>query len=121
MAWPRGKTTSVVPYLKRVKTSILTSGEARIAALAAADGNKDALKGVGEFTYCGSMELTQHLLNARMRQHPTGYLLAKDFPESPRKIDGAYALVLAWKARLDAVSRGLDKQLAPSRRVVTLG
>lgn len=121
MAWPRGKTGNVVPFVKRVRTSILASGQARTAALTAANGNKDAMRGVGEFTYCGSMELTAHLLNARMRKHQSGFLLAKDFPESPRKIDGAYALVLAWKARLDAVARGLDKQAQSSRQVITLG
>jgi phage terminase large subunit-like protein len=80
----------------------------------------EILRGVGEFSYDGSHELTQHLLNARMRKSTTGYLLAKDFPESPRKIDGAYALVLAWKARLDAVAKGLDKRPV-ERQVVTLG
>lgn len=121
MAWPRGKTTNVVPYVKRIKASILASGQARVRALAEANGDKTVLKNVGEFTYDGSHELTQHLLNARMRKHNTGYLLSKDFPESPRKIDGAYALVLAWKARLDAVAKGLDRQARPAREVVTLG
>lgn len=120
MAWPRGKTTNVVPYIKRVKASILASGQARTAALTMSNGDKDAVRGVGEFTYDGSHEFTQHLLNARMRKATTGYLLAKDFPESPRKIDAAYALVLAWKARLDALAKGLDRQ-AVAREVVTLG
>ena len=120
MAWPRGKTTNVVPYFKRLKASVLASGQARTAALTAAAGDKTALKGVGEFTYDGSHEFTQHLLNARMRKHTSGYLLAKDFPESPRKIDAAYALTLAWKARLDAIAKGLDRQ-AERREVVTLG
>ena len=37
----------------------------------------------------------------------TGYLLYKAYPESPDKIDAAYAAVMAWKARLDAVAAGL--------------
>lgn len=121
MAWPRGKNTSVVPYVKRLKASILASGQARSAALSAHAGDKTALRGVGEFTYDGGHEFTQHLLNARMRKHTSGYLLAKDFPESPRKIDAAYALTLAWKARLDAVAKGLDRQATDRREVVTLG
>ena len=121
MSWPRGKSTSVVPYIKRIKNSILASGQARTAALSMAKGDKTEMVGVGEFTYCGSTEFTTHLLNARMRKHPTGYLLAKDFPESPRKIDSAYALVLAWRARLDAVAKGLDKKPADAQAVVTLG
>jgi hypothetical protein len=126
MAWPRGKTSNVTHVIKRLKASILASGQARTAALTLARNAGDMrdraeiLRGVGEFSYDGSHELTQHLLNARMRKSTTGYLLAKDFPESPRKIDGAYALVLAWKARLDAVAKGLDKRPV-ERQVVTLG
>lgn len=120
MAWPKGKTTQVAYFVKRLKASVLASSLARTAAVTAADGDKAAMKGVGEFTYDGSFELTQHLLNARMRKSTGGYLLAKDFPESPRKIDGSYALVLAWKAYLDAVAQGLDKKIV-KREVVTLG
>jgi LAGLIDADG-like domain len=120
MAWPRSKTAQVVHVIKRLKASVLASGQARTAAVTSALGDKRAMQGVGEFTYDGSFELTQHLLNARMRKSTTGYLLAKDFPESPRKIDGAYALVLAWKAYLDAVAQGLDKKII-KREVVTLG
>lgn len=120
MAWPRGKTAQVVPFIKRLKASILASGQARMAAMTEYKGDRSKLSGVGEFTYDGSHELTQHLLNARMRKHTTGYLLAKDFPESPRKIDGTYALVLAWKARLDALAKGLDRR-STQHQVVTLG
>jgi hypothetical protein len=121
MAWPRGKTTQVVPYIKRLKASILASGQARTAALTVSRGDTTALRGVGEFTYDGSHELTQHLLNARMRKHTTGYLLAKEFPESKNKIDGSYALVLAWKARLDALAKGFDRSRTTKREAVTLG
>lgn len=120
MSWPKGKTTQVAYYVKRLKSSILASGLERTAKITAAGGSKDAAKRVGEFTYDGSFELSQHLLNARMRKSTGGYLLAKDFPESPRKIDAAYALVLAWKAYLDAVAKGLDKKES-TREVVTLG
>jgi hypothetical protein len=34
-------------------------------------------------------------------------LLYREYPESPDKIDAAHAAVMAWKARLDAVSAGL--------------
>jgi hypothetical protein len=37
----------------------------------------------------------------------TGYLLLKAHPQSADKIDAAYAAVMAWKARLDAVTAGL--------------
>jgi hypothetical protein len=41
------------------------------------------------------------------RASRTGYLLYKAHPESPDNIGAAYAAVMAWKARLDAVSAGL--------------
>ncbi len=61
----------------------------------------------GEVTHDGSAALTRHVLNARRRATRTGYLLYKAHPESPDKIDAAYAAIMAWKARLDAVSAGL--------------
>jgi phage terminase large subunit-like protein len=61
----------------------------------------------GACTHGGSAALTRHVLNARRRATRTGYLLYKAHPESPDKIDAAYAAVMAWKARLDAVSAGV--------------
>jgi hypothetical protein len=55
------------------------------------------------------------MLNARRRAFRTGYLLYKAYPDSPDKIDAAYAAVMAWKARLDAVAAGHSKR---KRRVV---
>jgi hypothetical protein len=117
MAWPRSKTGNVTHHIKRLKSAILASSDARTRAHSP---DPMDLIGIGEFTYDGSFELTQHLLNARMRKSTTGYLLAKDFPESPRKIDGAYALVLAYKAYLDAVAKKLDRR-SERRPAVTLG
>lgn len=59
-----------------------------------------------EMTHDGSGVLTRHVLNARRRQSRAGITIAKEFPESPNKIDGAVASVLAWRARLDAVAAG---------------
>jgi hypothetical protein len=120
MLWPRGKSAQVPYSIKRLKASILASGQARTAAITSAMGDKKAAQGVGEFTYDGSHELTQHLLNARMRKTTAGYLISKDFPESSRKCDGAYALIMAWKAFLDAVANGWDRR-EERRTVITLG
>lgn len=117
MAWPRSKTGNVTHHIKRLKSAILASADARTRAHSP---DPMDLIGIGEITYDGSFELTQHLLNAKMRKATTGYLLAKDFPESPRKIDGAYALVLAYKAYLDAVAKKLDRR-SEKRKAVTLG
>lgn len=72
-----------------------------------------------ELTHDGSWDLARHVLNARRRPTPSGIVIAKDHPESSRKIDGAVAAVLAWEARLDAVASGLgqSKTLAVPRRI----
>lgn len=71
----------------------------------------------GEMTHDGSYVLTRHVLNARRRVHRSGIVIAKDFPESPRKIDAAVAAALAWQCRKDAVAAGLGKKrgAAPAR------
>lgn len=60
----------------------------------------------GELTHSGNVVLTQHVLNARRRNRPTGYQIYKQHPDSPHKIDAAIAAVLAWQARLDALAGG---------------
>lgn len=61
----------------------------------------------GDLTHAGSFRLSEHVLNARRSlAHGSGLQIAKDFPDSPRKIDAAVAATLAWQARLDAVAKG---------------
>lgn len=72
----------------------------------------------GELTHDGSAVLTQHALNARRRPTRTGLQIAKEHPDSPRKIDAIVAAVLAWQCRLDALAAGLGqttKVLLPTR------
>lgn len=83
-AWPRGKDTRVVEYIERFRQAVMN----------------------GELAHDGSGALTRHVLNARRRSTRTGYLIYKAYPDSPDKIDAAYAGVMAWKARLDAISQG---------------
>jgi len=59
-----------------------------------------------ELSHDGSSILTRHMLNARRRATRVGVQIAKDFPDSPRKIDAAVAGILAWQARLDALATG---------------
>ncbi len=61
----------------------------------------------GEMTHDGSTTLTRHVLAARK---VSGGQIAKESPESDRKIDAAVAAVLAWQARLDALSKGAGKR-----------
>lgn len=74
----------------------------------------------GELTHDGSFALTQHMLNARRRESRSGLQIAKEHPESRRKIDAAIAAMLAWQARMDALAKGLNKQKSGSGRVVVL-
>lgn len=60
-----------------------------------------------EITFDGSQALTRHFLNARRRSTARGIQLAKDYPDSPRKIDAAIAAILAFDARSHAVAQGL--------------
>lgn len=92
-AWPRGKDTHAVDAVKNLYSAIVN----------------------GECTHDGSSALTRHVVNARRRKFRTGYLLYKSFPDSPDKIDAAYAATMAWKARLDAVSAGLGKRKRRAR------
>lgn len=93
-AWPRGKDTAAVEAVKSLHAAIEH----------------------GECSHDGSSSLTRHVLNARRRPVRNGYLLYKSYPDSPDKIDAAYAAVMAWKARIDAISAGLGRR---KKRVVT--
>lgn len=99
-AWPRGKDTRVVHYVEQLRLAVAN----------------------GECSHDGSPALTRHVLNARRRSTKTGYLLFKAYPDSPDKIDAAYAAVMAWKARTDALSSGLGRRAGSGsgRRVVTM-
>lgn len=61
-----------------------------------------------ELSHDGSYALTRHVLNARRRMSRSGTQIAKEHPDSARKIDAAVAAVLAWQARLDAISAGVN-------------
>jgi phage terminase large subunit-like protein len=58
-----------------------------------------------ELTFQG-MALSRHVLNARRRVSTSGMQIAKEHPESVNKIDAAVAAVLAYQARLQALSKG---------------
>lgn len=64
----------------------------------------------GGMTHDGSFALTRHVLNARRRPSRSGMQIAKEHPDSRRKIDAAVAATLAWQARIDAVSKGIGRR-----------
>ena len=97
-AWPRGKDSRVVEYVERLRQALV----------------------LGEITWDGSPALMRHMLNARRRSTRTGYLLYKQFPDSPDKIDAAYAAVMAYKACLDAIAKGASTKSKRKRRKAVL-
>lgn len=72
----------------------------------------------GEMSHDGSTVLTRHILNARRRRGRSGVSIAKEFPDSPNKIDAAIAATLAWQARIDALAAGLGSNRVRRRKVV---
>jgi phage terminase large subunit-like protein len=73
----------------------------------------------GDMTHDNSYRLTEHVLNAR--RNPTrraGLQIAKEYPDSPNKIDCAVSATLAWQARLDAVAKGATGKPAGRGRVI---
>lgn len=63
-----------------------------------------------EMTHNGSSVLVRHLLNARRVIRYGKLHIAKKSPESDDKIDTGVAAVLAWRARLDALAKGIGRQ-----------
>ena len=59
-----------------------------------------------ELTHDGGPALSRHVLNARRRAGRSGITIAKVHPESRDKIDAAVSAVLAYQARLVALSKG---------------
>ena len=59
-----------------------------------------------ELTHDGSLALTRHVLNARRRAGRSGITISKSHPDDRNKIDAAVAAVLAYQARLQALSKG---------------
>lgn len=83
-AWPRAKTSSVSQWVENFRQAIMME----------------------EVSLGSSPHLIRHLLNARRRSTRTGYLLYKAYPDSPDKIDGTYAAMLAFRAMTEAISAG---------------
>lgn len=111
-AWPKGKGTAVAEYVERLRQAV---------AVSAQGVDEDGNEVTPEVTHDGSYGLTRHMLNARMRPCRNGYLIHKAYPDSPQKIDAAYAAVMAYKGRLDAIARGLNGSGAGKGRMVVMG
>lgn len=73
----------------------------------------------GSITHDGSKDTARHLGNARKKelaerdeQGKALWLIQKERPDSPHKIDAAMASVLSWEARTDAIAAGATKTKA---------
>lgn len=61
--------------------------------------------------------LVRHFRNARRRAGNSGVQIAKAFPDSPDKIDGAAASILAVEAAMQAVAAGVNSKKKSTRLV----
>ena len=93
-AWPRGKDSRVSEVVEKFRQAIVN----------------------GEVSMSDSPRLIAHMLHARRREKRTGYLLYKSYPDSPEKIDAAYAACMAFSACIDAVVGGVGGKNGPRKR-----
>lgn len=82
----------------------------------------------GEVTHDGNRQFDDHIGNAR--QASTGlvdeeqkplWILRKERPDSPKKIDAAMAAILSWEARNDAIAAGEGDAPEPSISFLAFG
>lgn len=75
----------------------------------------------GELSHDGNKQLDDHIGNSRQlytnlvdeEEHPL-WILRKERPDSPHKIDAAMGAVLSWEARNDAIAAGEGDAPEPS-------
>ena len=70
----------------------------------------------GEIKITGAA-LVRHFRNARRRTTNSGVQIAKAFPDSPQKIDGTAASILAVEAAMQAVAAGVNSKKKSTRLV----
>jgi phage terminase large subunit-like protein len=92
---------------------------------AALEGYDTAIK-EGSISHDGDKDLTRHIGNSRRQDLPMRdeqgkalWLIRKERPDSPHKIDLAMASVLSWEARTDAVAAGASRE--PDYQMMVFG
>lgn len=97
--WPRGKNSQVTHITESFHQAVLNE----------------------EITHDGSPNILRHVMNARRRKSRSGgYLLYKEYPESPNKIDAAYAAIMAFQACMDAQAKRVGRSRQRKRGKVIL-
>jgi phage terminase large subunit-like protein len=89
--------------------------------------NFDTAMKEGRISHDGDVRLTRHIGNSRRKDLPGQvdeqgkpvWLIQKDRPDSPNKIDFAMSSVLSWEARTDAIAAGATKQ--PQYQMLVFG
>ena len=78
--------------------------------------------GAQDLTHDGCPDTARHIRNAKKKKlrvydddREQMHTLAKEFPQSPHKIDLAMASVLSWECRGDAIAAGVLEQKKASR------
>ena len=83
----------------------------------------------GDVTHDGDARLSRHLGQSRRHDLPGArdeqgnplWLIRKDRPDSPHKIDLAMAAVLSWEARTDAIAAGVLNTKPPGYQMFVYG
>lgn len=95
---------------------------------AALEGFDTAIKN-GTLSHAGDKDVSRHIGNAR-RENLAGppdeqgkalWLIRKDRPDSPHKIDAAMASVLSWEAHTDAIASGATTAKDPEYQMFFAG
>ena len=95
---------------------------------AALEGFNSAIR-EGTLSHDGHKDLTRHLANAKRQdlsqrdeQGKATWLIRKERPDSPFKIDAVMAAVLSWEARTDAIGAGAKTEsVYETRGLLILG
>lgn len=81
-----------------------------------------------DLSHSGDPVLARHIANAfkmlttyRDERGERLWVIQKERPGSPNKIDAAVAAVLSWQARLDALAKGIGRTVNQSYRVKWVG
>lgn len=96
MEWRTNRLTPM-SYALRAFATAIQAGEL------SHDGNDDLARHIGN--------ACRHYLNIRDAEGQRLWLIHKERPDSPQKIDAAMAAVLSWEARNDAVTAGVGEEV----------
>jgi len=90
--------------------------------------NFDTAIKTGQIRHDGDQRLARHIGNARKKELPQRsedgkvlWLIQKDRPDSPQKIDNCMAAVLSWEARTDAIAAGVLSEKEPQFQMMIMG